>query len=127
MDNWRGIVVINVVSKVFSCLLEEKLREVAETVLGDTEVGYRKNRGGNDATFMMRRLMEEIRTSLPKAGDDQHNFKDLYMLFVDLRKAFDSVDRELFWRLLRHNFGVPGNIIRLLRLLHDGMHFRTEY
>ena len=52
---------------------------------------------------------------------------DLHILFVDLRKAFDSVDRELLWKLLNEKFGIPVNIIRLLRLLHDGMHMRAVF
>ena len=103
------------------------MREVAEAVLSDAEVGYRKGRGGNDAIFLMRRLFEEVRTSVPKTEEDASKHTDLYVLFVDLRKAFDSVDRELLWRLLETSFGIPKSIIELLRLLHDGMCFRTEY
>ena len=68
LDNWRGIVLLDVTSKIFSALFEEKLREVTEAVLSDSEVGYRKERGGMDAIFLMRRMLEEVRTSIPQ-GD----------------------------------------------------------
>ena len=100
-------------------MVEVRLREVAEAVLGESECGYRKNRGGADATFLLRRMLEEFRSSLPKGQREQA--KDLYVLFVDLKKAFDSVDRELLWKLLRDKFGIPEDIVKLLRLLHDGM------
>ena len=38
----------------------------------------------------------------------------LYINFIDFEKAFDSVDRERLWKLLRH-YGVPGKIISLIR------------
>ena len=36
----------------------------------------------------------------------------LYINFIDYEKAFDSVDRETLWKLLRH-YGVPEKIIAL--------------
>ena len=45
LNNWRGIVLLDIVSKVFAALLEERLRELAEKVLSDSEVGYRKAQG----------------------------------------------------------------------------------
>ena len=48
-------------------------------------------------------------------------------MFVDLKKAFDAVNRELMWRLLHEKLGVPCNIIRLLKLMHDGMHVKIVF
>ena len=49
----------------------------------------------------------------------------VYALFVDLAKAFDSVDRELLWQLLDNKCGVPSNIVAAIRNLHDGMQARA--
>nr|KAG5707948.1 hypothetical protein BaRGS_031679 [Batillaria attramentaria] len=38
----------------------------------------------------------------------------LYISFIDYEKAFDSVDREVLWKLLRQGYGVPGKIISLI-------------
>ena len=43
-----------------------------------------------------------------------------YLLFVDLKKAFDSVDRAMLLRLLK-NAGANDRLIRALRSLYDGM------
>lgn len=44
----------------------------------------------------------------------------LYMCFIDLTKAYDSVDRTLLWAVLAR-FGVPDKMIAVIRAFHDGM------
>ena len=60
--------------------------------------------------FVVRRLQELARRRrIP-----------LYMCFVDLQKAYDSVDRELLWKVLARA-GVPEEMIAVIRQFHDGM------
>ena len=49
----------------------------------------------------------------------------LYMCFVDLQKAYDSVDRELLWKVLARA-GVPSVMIDVIRQFHDGMRARVR-
>ncbi len=44
----------------------------------------------------------------------------MFMLFVDLRKAYDSVPRKALWYALER-YGVPDSLLRIVRSLHDGM------
>ena len=44
----------------------------------------------------------------------------LYVCFIDLTKAYDSVDRTLLWTVLAR-FGVPHNMISVIRQFHNGM------
>ena len=44
----------------------------------------------------------------------------LHVCFIDLTKAYDSVDRTFFWAVLAR-FGVPQNMISVIRHFHDGM------
>ena len=60
--------------------------------------------------FVVRRLQELARRRrIP-----------LNMCFVDLQKAYDSVDRELLWKVLPRA-GVPEEMIAVIRQFHDGM------
>ena len=43
-----------------------------------------------------------------------------YILFVDLRKAYDSVPHQALWQVLLE-YGIPPVVVNLLRSLHDGM------
>ena len=60
--------------------------------------------------FVIRRLQELARKKrIP-----------LYVCFIDLTQAYDSVDRTLLWTVLAR-FGVPQNMISVIRQFHDGM------
>ena len=49
----------------------------------------------------------------------------LYTCFIDLQKAYDSVDRELFWVVLAR-FGVPEKMLTVIRQFHEGMRARVR-
>ena len=72
--------------------------------------GFRPNRSTTDMMFVIRWLQELARTKrIP-----------LYLYFIDLTKSYDSVDRTLLWTVLAR-FGVPQNMISVIRQFHDGM------
>ena len=50
---------------------------------------------------------------------------DLYMTFVDLTKAFDTVSREGLWKIMA-KFGCPAKFIAMVRQFHDGMLARVQ-
>ena len=109
-DNWRGISLLDVVGKLFTKVVQVRLQRVAEEVLPDSQCGFRAGRGCADMVFCTRQLVEKAR---------EHN-TTLYLLFVDLRKAYDSVPREALWQVLR-KYGVPPSLVTIIRSLHDGM------
>ena len=49
----------------------------------------------------------------------------LYMCFIDLQKAYDSVDRELLWEVLTR-LGVPTKMRTVIRNFHEGMRARVR-
>ena len=60
--------------------------------------------------FVVRRLQELGR----EAG------VPLFLCFIDIQKAYDSVDWNLLWQVLFH-LGVPPQMITVIRKFHDGM------
>ena len=108
--NYRGISLLSTAGKVLSGILNDRLKTLAEQILPETQAGFRPNRGTADMIFTVRQLQEKCR---------EQN-KPLYMAFIDLTKAFDTVDRELLWEVLAR-YGCPPKFIRIIRLLHDQM------
>ena len=77
----------------------------------EEQCGFRPQRSTVDTMFVVRRLQE-----LARKKDTP-----LYLCFIDLTKAYDSVNRTLLWVVLAC-FGVPPRIFAVIRQLHDGMH-----
>jgi hypothetical protein len=123
-NNWRGIVLLNIASKIHTILINRSLRKLAEKLVPETQVGFRSERGSADGQLVLRRIFECFRTMSEKNADPA---KDLgvYTMFVDLKKAFDSVDRDTLFTLLEKKCGVPANVVRAIRNLHNGMQART--
>ena len=86
-DNWQGISVLDVVGKVFARILQERLQKLAEKVLPESQCGFRKRSGCVGMIFAARQLLEKCREH-----DDA-----LFVLFIDLKKAYDSVPRDALW------------------------------
>ena len=55
----------------------------------------------------------------------QEQHQDLYKTFVDLTKAFDTVSRAGFWKIMA-KYGCPDKFIVLVRQFHDGMLVRVK-
>ena len=50
----------------------------------------------------------------------------MYINFIDYEKAFDSVDRQTLWKLLRH-YGVPVKIVSLIQCIYQDMGCRVVH
>ena len=106
-DNWRGISLLDVVGKLFTQVMQRRLERMVEDTLPDSQCGFRSGRGCIDMIFCARQLVEKMR---------EHNTK----LFVDLRKAYDSVPKKALWLMLQ-KYSIPPMMIHLLQSLHVGM------
>jgi exonuclease III len=114
--NYRGISLLSIAGKILTrILLDRMLDTVSDQVIPEAQCGFRSGRGTTDMIFAARQLQEKC--------IEQH--MDLYTVFVDLSKAFDSVSREGLWQLLR-KFGCTENFTNILRSLHDGMLSRVS-
>ena len=110
--NYRGISLVAHAGKILLKIIARRLSEYCERVgiLPEEPSGFRPNRSTTDMMFVIRRLQELARKKrIP-----------LYVYFIDLTKAYDSVDRTLLWTVLAR-FGVPQIMISVIRQCHDGM------
>ena len=75
--------------------------------LPDVQAGFRKGRGTRD-------LIANIRWTMEKAREFQ---KNIYFCFIDYAKAFDCVDHNKLWKILKE-MGIPDHLTCLLRNLY---------
>lgn len=109
--NYRGISLLCVVGKVMSRLLLTRLNtHICSDVLPESQCGFRASRGTSDMIFSARQLQEKCREQRV----------DLYQVFIDLTKAFDTVNRNALWKILKR-IGCPDKFVNILQSFHDNM------
>ena len=89
IDNYRCTSLLSLPGKVFAIVLENILQKWADGLLMEGQCGFRKGRSCNDEMFSLKGLCELI----GRTGNDLHT------CFIDLSKAYDSVDMPLAWEL----------------------------
>ena len=114
-DNHRGISLLSIAGKIMApVILNRILRHLLDDVVSESQCGLRSNRGTIDMVFALRQLQEKCR---------EQN-QNLYILFVDLTKAFDTVSRDGLMSILS-KLGCPPKFVSIIRSFHDGMMARV--
>ena len=109
--NYRGISLLSIAGKILARILLNRLIEnTSEDNLPEAQCGFRPGRSTIDMVFTVRKIQE-------KCSEQQ---MDLHAVFIDLTKAFDTVNREALWSVLL-KLGCPRKFTTLIRLFHDNM------
>ena len=90
-------------------ILQVRLHQYVNCELPDVQAGFRKGRGTRDQTANIHWIIE-------KAREFQ---KNTYFCFIDYAKAFDYVDHNKLWEILKE-MGIPDHLTCLLRNLCAG-------
>src|SRR6218665_252899 len=101
--NYRGINLPCHSSKIFTSIILQRIKKRTEEILSEAQAGFRENRSTIDQIFTLRQIAEKY----------EEYGKELYVCYIDIRKAFDSVWRKGLWRVMRH-YGYPEKIVRIL-------------
>ena len=105
-SNYHTIAHISHTSKVMLKILQTRLQQYMNQELPEVQTGFIKGRGTRDQIANIRWIME-------KAREFQ---KNIYFCFIDYAKAFDCVDHNKLWKILRE-MGIPDHLTCLLRNL----------
>ncbi|KAK4468373.1 hypothetical protein MN116_000167 [Schistosoma mekongi] len=107
-DNHRGISLTNIVSKILATIIIRLLTNTREQQTRENQAGFRPGRGCIDHIFTLRQVLEH-----------RHMYqRPTIVVFLDLKAAFDSVDREVLWQCLSLK-GVPQKYINLIKALYS--------
>ena len=106
-SNYRTIALISHASKVMLKILQARLQQYVNRELPDVQAGFRKGRGTRDQIANMHWIIE-------KAREFQ---KNIYFCFIDYAKAFDCVDHNKLWKILKET-EIPDHLTCLLRNLY---------
>ena len=109
--NYHTITVISYSSKAMLKILQARLQHM-NWELPDVQDGFRKGRGNRNQIANFCWIIEKARELKKKT-------KQKYFCFTDYTKAFDCVDHNKLWKILRE-MGIPGHFTSLLRYLYVG-------
>jgi len=85
--------------------LLSRLTPYAKEIIGDHQCGFRRNRSTIDHIFCIRQILEK---------KWEYN-EEVYQLYIDFKKAYDSVRREVLYKILIE-FGIPKKLVRLIKM-----------
>ena len=88
-------------------ILQARLQQYVNRELPDVQAGFQKGRGTRDQIANIHWIMKKARESQKK----------IYFCFADYAKAFDCVDQNKLWKILKE-MGIPGHLTCLLRNLY---------
>ena len=96
-------------SKVMLKILQARLQQYMNYELPDVQASFRKGRGTRDQISKIFWIIKKSREF----------WKNIYFCFIDYAKAFDCVDHNKMWKILKE-MGIPDHLTCLLRNLCAG-------
>ena len=105
-ENYRGISLTQTAAKVYNRLLLNRIRPELEKILRPNKNGFRPLRSTSSQILALRRIIEEMR----------NHQKEAAIIFIDFKKAFDSVDRNTLFQIL-HACGIPEKIVKVIQIM----------
>ena len=108
-SNYGTIALISHTSKVMLKILQARLQQYINPELAVVQADFRKSRGTRDQ-------ISNIHWIIKKAKEIQ---KNIYFCFIGYAKAFDCVDHNKLWKILKE-MGIPDHLTCLLRNLYAG-------
>ena len=107
-SNYHTNALISHTNKIILKILQARLQQYVNHELPDVPAGFRKGRG-------TRYKIANICWIIKKAREFQ---KNIYFSFIDYAKAFDCVDHNQLWKILKE-MGIPDHLTCLLRNLYE--------
>ncbi|KAK3561731.1 hypothetical protein QTP86_012984 [Hemibagrus guttatus] len=107
-SNYRGITLLSLPGKVYSRVLERRVRPLVEPRIQEEQCSFRPSPGTLDQLYTLHRVLE----------GSWEFAQPVHMCFVDLEKAFDCVPCGILWEVL-WEYGVHSSLLRAVRSLYN--------
>ena len=114
-SNYCTIALMSHASKVMLNIIQARLQQYMNCEIPNVQAGFRKGRRTRDQIATMLWIIK-------KAREFQ---KNIYVCFIDYAKAFDCVDYNKLWKILKV-IGIPDHLTRFLRNLYTDQEARVR-
>ena len=103
---YRGISLTAIASNIYNKLILNRLVPSLDPILKRNQNGFRRGRSTSQISSL-RCINEEMRNAN----------REMTLIFVDFKKAFDSVDRQAMFKI-PHLYGIPQEIVNTIKVLY---------
>ena len=109
-DNYRGISIGSCIGKVYGMVLFSRLMDAADNfnLLSKNQIGFLKGYRTADHSFVINFIADHFVKTMKQ---------DIYVAFVDLRKAYDTVNRKALINKL-YKKGITGKFLKSIKAMH---------
>jgi len=116
-NNYRGISLLNICSKLYSYILNKRLVVYIEenNSIGEEQAGFRRDHSTIDHIYTMFAIVQKYLLSNRK----------LYVAFIDFKKAFDLISHTQLWPILIKN-GLNGRMYKAIKNMYDVVKIRVR-
>ena len=114
-SNNGGISFLPTTYTILSNIMLSRLNPYAEEIIGDHQCGFQSNRSTIDHIFCIRQVLEK---------KWEYN-EAVHQLFIDFKKAYDSVRRENLYNILTE-FGILMKVVRLIKMCLTELYSRVQ-
>ena len=104
-NNWRGIILLSITSKVFCCIILQCNTTAVDKLLCQEQAGSRKGKSYINHILVLRQILGQ-----------SHEWNS--SLYVDIEKAFHGLHRPSLWKILRHH-GIPQKLVNIIQALYE--------
>ena len=110
-DNYRGISLLNIPSKILTAILNKRLYNWAEEKgkISTEQAGFRRNYSTIDHIYTLYNMASNCLYGRKRSK--------LYVAFIDYKKAFDTVDRNVLFQILEKQ-GVSTKFLKMLKAIY---------
>ena len=103
--------------KILSKIIYNRIEAYCERlgIFKDSQNGFRRQRGRQDMILILRYIQSLF----------QEKNLNLYLAFIDISKAYDSIQRSLIWLALK-KIGLPPKLIKMIQVIYQSMNAELE-
>ena len=104
--NYRGLSIMSTCSKILASLVISRIRKAYEAIISNCQFGFRSNRSTTDAIFILQNAIN--------VSD-----KPLFLCFIDLKAAYDWINRDMLFKILNIRLKSPV-LVNILKAFYTG-------
>ena len=118
-SNYRGISLSDISSKVYGKIINKRIQQWVDTynITGEQQAGFKKGYSTIDNIFT-------LMAAVQKQFCNNRNRK-LYVAFIDFKKCFDTINRNILWPILLKN-GFKGKLFDCIRSMYENVKARIR-